>query len=136
MRRADREEAGEKGTTMNRRGFLGGLATGVAGIAGAVAVKVVPASGDTFMHNGFRVRWKDWITPPNQDVPIGMWFAKHTSKDLQWVSTTLGQCYPSRDWEVVDCTLARDWPQLTGFSSEQEKAAVKQRALEVLIAKL
>ena len=82
------------------------------------------------------MRWKPFASPANQDVQVGAWLAKHTTKDLQWVSTTTGQCYPSRDWEVMDMTIARDWPRVTGFSSPKELAAVKQRALDALMAVL
>jgi len=121
---------------MNRRGFLKGAAGVVAGAA-AVAAVATPVQADNLTHNGYRVKWRDFVSPPNQNVVVGMWLAKHGTRDLQWVSTTLGQCYPSRDWEVVDMSRADDsWPLLTVFSTDAERAPVKARALEKLIAVL
>lgn len=120
---------------MNRRGFLtriGGAAVAV-GSAGAIAAQASPATNpDDFTHNGYRVKWRDFQSVVDQNVVCGMWHAKHETKDLAWVSTSLGQCYPSRAWEKVDLTLQRGWPMLTIFSTAEERAAVKSRALDAL----
>lgn len=119
---------------MNRRGFLKGAGSAVVGIAAvAVASKAGAADADDFTHNGYRVRWGGWQVPANQDIKFGTWYAKHVTKDLAWASTTLGACYPSRAWEVVDTTLYRGWPRLDGFSTDAEFAAVKQRARAALL---
>jgi len=121
---------------VNRRGFLGGIGAVVAGGAALALPKVAAAHPGELEHNGYRVQWADFVTPVNQGVMFGVWRAKHKTKDLQWASTTLGQCYPTRDWEVLDLTRARDWPMLTTFSTEAEKAEVKERARKALFENL
>lgn len=125
---------------MNRRNFLtmaGGVGALVGVGAAATRAESEPkASTDDFIHRSFRVKWRDWMVSANQNVPIGMWIARHESKDLQWVSTSNGQCYPSRDWEVVDLTLARGWPLLTLFSSDADRAEAKDRARTTLLVAL
>lgn len=127
---------------MNRRSFLAGFGVVAAGAAAIVVAPQVAATGETavhpddFMHHGYRVKWSGFYDKPDQNVVCGRWHARHGTKDLQWVSTTLGQCYPSRDWEAVDMTLAPGWSITTGFSTDAERAAVKQRALDALMVKL
>lgn len=124
---------------MNRRGFLGRIGLAAAAGAAAKAATALPASSsqpDDFVHNGYRVKWKPWATPANQDVQVGAWLAQHKTEDLAWVSTSTGQCYPSRPWEVFDFTLEPGWPRITGFSSEKELATVKARALGALMEQI
>lgn len=123
---------------MNRRGFLSRLGgTGAAVVAaGVTGIDAPHAQADVFTHNGYRVIWRDWVTPANQNVMVGMWLAKHDTIDQQWASTSTGQCYPTRDWEVVDVSRAEGWPRLSVFSTPEERAAVKQRALDALLAVL
>lgn len=126
---------------MNRRKFLKGFSV-IATAAGATAagVKESPSAEarrvDDFDHDGYRVIWREFAAPVNQDVMVGVWRAKHYTQDNEWVSTTLGQCYMSRAWEVVDLSRAPGWPVLTGFSTEAELAVVKQRAKETLLVRL
>ncbi len=124
---------------MNRRGFFGQFSKGAAATVLAPMVAFAPMAADDpddFTVNGYRVKWSGWNQRPDQNVTCGMWLAKHGTQDLQWVSTTLGQCYPNRDWEVVDMTLAHDWPLITTFSSDADRTAVKARALIALREKL
>lgn len=125
---------------MNRRGFLtriGGAAVAV-GTAGAIATQASPAMNpDDFMHAGYRVKWRDFHeSSPTTSTLVGFWRAKHESLDLEWASTTLGQCYPSRAWEQIDLSRANAWPVLTVFSTDAERAAVKQRAKDALLTAL
>lgn len=121
---------------MNRRSFFAKAGGAAAVVVAGAHVGSEPRMADELEHNGYQIKWRDWNAPVNQNVVFGMWLAKHRSQDNEYVSTTLGQCYPSRAWEVVDTTLARDWPRLTIFSTEAEKAAVKKRALDALIAEI
>lgn len=129
-----------KGEAMKRRGFLqavGGVGAAIAaGGVGVAAMKAPALNPDDFMAHGYRVKWREFMPQPAQNVIVGMWHAKHESQDLQWVSTTLGQCYPSRDWEVIDLCRKGGWPLLTGFSTDAERAAVKERARTKLLRKL
>lgn len=125
---------------MNRRGFLKGLGGATAAVGAVMVVPNVkagtPFSGDEFRHAGYRVKWRDFEEPINQSVLIGMWRAKHDTQDNEWASTTLGQCYQTRAWEVIDMSRANGWPLLTTFSTDAERAAVKDRAKAALLAKL
>jgi hypothetical protein len=128
---------------MKRRGFLQAIGgVGAAMTVGAttadVTASTAPVAVDDRPHTvgGYRIKWRDFQTRPDQTVLIGMWHAKHRTQDLQWVSTTTGQCYPSRDWEAVDLTCRAGWPLLTIHSTPEECAAVKQRALVALLERL
>lgn len=121
---------------MNRRGFLGGFGTAVGTIAAAAALQTggtpsVPP--DNMVRNGYNILWRDFTSPVNQNIIVGFWCARNDKDDNHYVSTTLGQCYPSRDWEVIDLTLAKDWPHLTIFASPEERAEVKRRAFDALM---
>lgn len=125
---------------MNRRGFLKGLGGAAAAVGAVAALPNVKAGtvfgADDFECNGYRVKWREFAEPINQSVLLGMWRAKHYTQDNEWVSTTMGQCYQSRAWEVVDLTRADGWPMLTTFSTDAERAAVKERARLALVAQL
>lgn len=119
---------------LRRAGGMGGAAVLVGATAAATAV--ADQAAEDFTHNGYRVKWRGWISPSNQNIVYGMWIAKHESQDLEWVSTTLGQCYPTRDWEALDLTCAPNWPRLTIFSTDADRATVKARARKALLEAL
>ncbi len=125
---------------MKRREFFwrfgSGAAVAVAAPAGVLLAKPTTPTSDEFVYNGYRVKWRDFIAPINRGVMCGVWLAKHTTIDQEWVSTTLGQCYATRAWEGLDMTRADGWPLVTVFSTDRERAVVKERARTALLRQL
>lgn len=111
------------GKAMNRRRFLCGTLAGSASLALA---KVPDVGPNEFVYRGWRVRWRGWIEPVNQNVRVGVWLA--SGRGGFWYSTTMGVTHRANELDVMDLSRAGDGVVLTGFSSEVECAAAKEAA--------
>jgi hypothetical protein len=115
--------------------MLGGLGA-VVGARGAAATTERP---DRFEYRGIPIWWAGWREPANQDVVFGWWIASVPRDDRGLdllLSTVGGVVQRAAELHVVDCSIQRGWPHLMVRSSDAERAAAKQRAVENLLEHL
>lgn len=83
--------------------------------------------------------WSGWREPMNQDVLIGWWIASVPPDQRGFnliFSTAGGVIQRAAELHAVDCSIQRGWPRLFMRSTEAERAAAKQRAVEHLLEHL
>jgi len=89
-------------------------------------------------YGDWTITWSGWREPSNQPIVIGYWLAfKAAAPEPFWCATTMGTLREHRSWfECIDFTRQPDWPMLTSVSTDNEREANRQRALQLLTAKL
>ena len=95
---------------------------------GALGAASSAPVADEFMYRGFRLLWRGWIEPVNQNVSIGVWWAINEETDKCYAGTTLGVAERvHNEMDCIDTTRMRDWPIVNAFSTAAERAAAKER---------
>jgi hypothetical protein len=119
---------------MNRRAFLGVVGGTVAAVVAVGAS--APRVSDDFAYRGWRVRWRGWKSPVNQEIVIGYWTATQPPPNPRFLySTTMGVVRGAGELDVLDLTWMRgEWPSphALAAASESEREAVKAAAWRAL----